>query len=159
MNDSFIYWDLERYRFLYCYQNMFDNLEWNLLDLGYMDDPFYRVRNRLLNGNVNLFDDRDDNCFRNWDLNGDRVWHGDDDGLIDFELYVLRQRDDYFFVVFDRLRVFFFYVLVDGVDVGLEVVAAVVTTAEVAAGAAASEVVGATSEVMGTTTTMAAEVK
>lgn len=43
VDDSFIHRNLERYRFLYGYQNMFNNLKGNLLDFGYMDNPFYRV--------------------------------------------------------------------------------------------------------------------
>ena len=133
MNDGFIHWDLERKRFFYGYKNMLDNFERNLLNFRHMYDPFNGVGNGLLNWNRNFFDDRNDNSLRYWHMNRNGMRHRNDNGLIDFELYVLGQRDDDLFVVFDRFRVLFFHVLVDGVDVGLQVVAAVVTAAVVTA--------------------------
>lgn len=83
-------------------------------------------------------------------MNWDWVWHGNNYGLIDFEFYVLGKRDDYFFVMFDRFWVLLLDMLMDGVNVGLQVMATIVATAIVANGAA-SKVVG--------TSTMAAEIE
>lgn len=143
MDDSFVHWNLERNRFFYRYQNMLYNFEGYFFDFRNVDDSFNWVRYGLFNGDGNFFNDRDDNGFWHWNLDRYGVWHRNDDGLIDFELYVLRQRDDYLFVVLDRFRVLLFNVLVDGVDVGFQVMAAVVTTAIVTAGATTPEVMGA----------------
>lgn len=146
MDDSFINGNLERYRLFNWHQDMFHHFKRHFLNFWYMNNLLHWVRHGLLNGDGDFFDDGDHYGLRYGNLDRDWVRHRDDHWLIDFELYVLRQRDYNFFVVLDGFRVLFFHVLVYWVDVGLEVVSAEVVAAKVSAfmaATAASEVIPA----------------
>lgn len=129
VDNSFVHRYLERNRFLYRYNYVFDHLKGYLFNLRDMDVSLHRVRYGLLNRDRDFFDDGNDDCFRYGHLNRDRMRYRNKDWLVDFELYVLVYRDDYFFVMLDGLRVFLFNVLVDRVGMGLEFVTAEVLTA------------------------------
>lgn len=151
MNDRFINWDLEGHWFLNWNYNVLHHFEGNLLDLGNMDRLLYGIRHRFLNWDGDFFDDGYDDRFGHWDLDWYRVGYRDYDWLVDFELYVLWDRDDYFFVMLDGFRGFFFYVVVDWVGVDFQVVASEAVLA--------SEVVAALVEAAGFVSGVGAEVK
>lgn len=121
MDNGFINWYLERYRFFDSNNHMLDNLKRYFLDSGDMNSLMYRVRYRFFDRNRHFFYNRNDYSFRYRNLNRYGVWYRDQYRLVNFELYVLRYGYDDFFVVLDWFWAFFVNVLMDGVRVGLKV--------------------------------------
>lgn len=115
MDDGFIHGHLERYRFFNSNKDVLHYFKRYFLDLRYMDNLFYRVWYGLLHRDRDFLDNRNDYSFRYRNMNWYWVWDGDQDRLPNLEFHVLRQRDDYFFVMFDRFWAFFVDVLMDGV--------------------------------------------
>lgn len=123
MNNCFINWYFKRYRFFNGNNDVLSNFERHFLNFRNMDNLLNWIWDGFLNRDGYLLYDRDDYCLRDRYLDRDGMGHWDQDGLIDFEFDVLWDRDDDLFVMFDRFWVFFVDVLVDGIGVGLQVVA------------------------------------
>lgn len=115
MYNCFINGYLERYRLLDRHDNVFDNFERHVFNLGDVDSSLDGIWDRFLHGDRNFLNDRDDYCFRDGNLDWDGMRDRNEDGLIDFELVVLVHRDNNFSVVLDRLGNLFLDVLVHGI--------------------------------------------
>lgn len=148
MDNSFVNWHLERYRFFNSNNYMLINLKRYFLDSRDMNSLLYRVRYRFFNRNRHFFYNRNDYSLRYRNLNGYGVWYRNQDRLVNFELYVLRYGYDYFFIVLDGFWGFFMNVLMDGVGVDLSTEAMAGITAKSMTGISTKSMAGISTKSM-----------
>lgn len=139
MENSFINWHLERNWFFNTNNHMLNDLKRYILEPRDMYCLLYRVRYRFFDRNSDFFYNRNDYSFRYWHLNRYGVWYRNQNRLVDFELDVLGNGYDYFFIMLDWFWAFFMNVLMDGVRVDFEIL-----STEVMAGIATISVAGVT---------------
>lgn len=117
MDNSFINRHLERYRLFDSNNHMLNNLKRYFLDSRDVNSLLHRIRYRFFDRNMYFLNNRNDYSFRYRNLNRYGVWYRNQNGLMNFELYILRYRYDYFFIMLDWFGVFFMNVLMDWVGV------------------------------------------